>query len=76
MYAGVCVYIRTHTHTAQMGYSDVSPGVTVGMRHLGGLKNPDGLDLGLTAFFFNIFFLPKKKSKRCERKLPIISNLK
>ena len=26
-------------------------------------------------FFFNTFFLPKKKSKRCERKPPIISNL-
>ena len=26
-------------------------------------------------FSFNIFFLPKKKSKRCERKPPIISNL-
>jgi len=26
-------------------------------------------------FFFNIFFLPKKKSKRCERKPQIISNL-
>jgi len=29
----------------------------------------------MTAFFFNIFFLPKKKSKRCQRKPPIISNL-
>ena len=29
-----------------------------------------------TAFFFKIFFLPKKKSKRCERKPPMISNLK
>jgi len=27
-------------------------------------------------FFFNIFILSKKKSKRCERKPPIISNLK
>ena len=26
-------------------------------------------------FSFNKFFLPKKKSKRCERKPPIISNL-
>jgi len=33
-------------------------------------------DLELTAFFFDIFFLPEKKSKRCERKPPIISNLK
>jgi len=33
-------------------------------------------DLGLTAFFFNIFFLPKKKSKRCGRKSLIISNQK
>jgi len=23
----MCVYAHTHTHTAQMGYSDVSPGV-------------------------------------------------
>ena len=27
-------------------------------------------------FFFNKYFLSKKKSKRCERKTPIISNLK
>jgi len=27
VYVGVCVYAHTHTHTAQMGYSDVSPGV-------------------------------------------------
>jgi len=40
---GVCVCIRTHTHTAQMGYSVVSPGV--GMRHMEGPKNPDGLNL-------------------------------
>jgi len=38
----VCVYTHTHTHTAQMGYLDVSPGV--GMRHLEGPKNPDGLN--------------------------------
>ena len=25
MYVGVCACIRTHTHTAQMRYSDVSP---------------------------------------------------
>ena len=37
----VYVDVYTHTHTAQMGYSDVSPGV--GMRHLEGPKNPDGL---------------------------------
>ena len=41
----VCVYTHTHTHTAQMGYLDVSPGV--GMRHLDGPKNPDGLNLGI-----------------------------
>jgi len=55
------------------------------MRHLEGPKNPDGLNLSIRIFvhvykvhmcmFFNIFFLPKKKSKRCERKPPIISNL-
>ena len=39
----MCVYTPTHAHTAQMGYSDVSPGV--GMRHLEGPKNPDGLNL-------------------------------
>ena len=95
----VCVYvcIRTHTHTLHR-CSDVSPGV--GMRHLEGPKNPDGLNLDIHIFVyvykvhmciymlrggmrswtncffsFNIFFLPKKKSKRCERKPPIISNL-
>jgi len=36
----MCVYTHTLSHTAQMGYSDVSPGV--GMRHLEGLKNQDG----------------------------------
>jgi len=36
-----CKYTRTHTHTAQMGYSVVSPGV--GMRHLESRKNPDPL---------------------------------
>jgi len=44
----VCVYTHTHTHTAQMGCSDVSPGV--GMRHLEGPKNPDGLNLGIHVF--------------------------
>jgi len=34
----VCVYTHTNTHTAQMGYLDVSPGV--GMRHLEDPKNP------------------------------------
>ena len=96
MYA--CVYAHTHTHTVQMGYSNMSPGVE--MRHLEGPKNPDGLSLGIyifvymykvhmcmymlgggirfwtNCFFFNILFLPKKKSKRCERKPPIISNPK
>ena len=38
----MCVYTHTHTHTAQMGYLDVSPGVW--MRHLEGPKNPDGLN--------------------------------
>jgi len=93
---GVCTY--THAHTAQTGYSDVSP--EVGMLHLEGPKNPDGLNPGIyifvyvhkvhmctymlgsgmrswtNCFFFNIFILLKKKSNRCERKPPIISNLK
>jgi len=47
---GVCVYIRTHTHTAQMGYLDVSPRVR--MRHLEGLKNPDGLNLSIYVFVY------------------------
>ena len=46
VYVCVCVCIRTHT--AQMGYLDVSPGV--GMRHLEGPKNPDGLNLGIHIF--------------------------
>jgi len=47
---GVCVCIRTHTHTAQMRYLDVSPGV--GMRHLEGPKNPDGLNLDIHIFAY------------------------
>jgi len=44
----VCTH--THVHTAHMGYSDVSPGV--GMRHLEGMKNPDGLNLGMYVFVY------------------------
>jgi len=44
----MCVYTHSHTHTVQMGYSDVSLGA--GMRHLEGLKNPDGLNLGIHIF--------------------------
>ena len=50
VYVGVCVCIRTHTHTVQMGYLDVSPGV--GMRHLEGPTNPDGLNLGIHIFVY------------------------
>ena len=96
---GMYVCVHTHTHTAQMGYSVVSTGV--GMRHMEGLKNSDGLNLGMyifiyvynvhmcmymlggagmrswtNCFFFNLFFLSGKKSKRCERKPPIISTVK
>ena len=46
----MCVHTHTHTHTAQMGYSDVSPGV--GMRHLEGPKNPDGLNLSTYIFLY------------------------
>jgi len=42
------VYTHTHTHTAHMGYSGVSTGV--GMRHLEGPKNPDGL---ISAYFYS-----------------------
>jgi len=43
----VCSFSVGHTRTctAQMGYSIVSPGV--GMKHLEGPKNPDGLNLGI-----------------------------
>jgi len=50
VYVGVCVYTHTHTHAAQMGHSDVSPGV--GMRHLEDPKNPDGLILGIHIFVY------------------------
>jgi len=45
-----CVYTHTQTHTAQMRYLDVSPGV--GVRHLEGPKNPDGLNLGIYIFVY------------------------
>ena len=44
----VCVNTHTHTHAAETGYSDESPGI--GMRYLEGLKNPDGLNLGIYVF--------------------------
>jgi len=50
VYVGVCVCIRTHTHTANMGYSGVSTGFR--MRHLEGLKNPDGLNLCMYLFVY------------------------
>ena len=50
VYVGVCVCTHTHTHTAQMGYSDVRPGV--GMRHLEGPRNLDGLNLGTHIFVY------------------------
>jgi len=50
VYGCRCVYSHTHTHTAQMGYSDVGPGV--GMRHLEGQKNLDGLNLGICIFVY------------------------
>jgi len=47
-----CVYTHwhTHTHTAHMRYSYVVLGV--GMRHLEGPENPDGLNLGIFAFVY------------------------
>ena len=45
MWVYVCIYARTHTHPAQIGYTVVSPGV--GMRHLEGPNHPDGLDLDI-----------------------------
>jgi len=46
----MCVYTHTHTHTAHRGYSIESPGV--GIRHLAGPKNPDGLNLGIYALVY------------------------
>ena len=49
VYVCVSVCIRTHTHTLHRCL-DVSPGV--GMRHLEGPKNPDGLNLGIHIFVY------------------------
>jgi len=46
----MCVYTHTQTHTAPMRFSVVIPGV--GMRHLEGPKNPDGLNLGIYIFVY------------------------
>ena len=46
----MCAYVHTHTHTLQVGYSDVSPGPGIGTRHLEGPKNSDGLILGKHVF--------------------------
>jgi len=95
----VCVYTHTDTHTEQMGYLPVNVSPGVGMKHLEGPKNSDGLNLGIhifvyvykvhmcmymlrggmrswtNCFFLEHIFLPKKKSKRCERIPLLISNL-
>ena len=85
--------------TTSYGYSGVSPGV--GIKHLEGPKNPDGLTLGIYVFVYvckvhicmymlkgrmrsltqclfssTFVFFSTKKSKRCQRKPPIISNLR
>jgi len=49
VYVRVSVCIRTHTHTLHR-CSDVSPGV--GMRHLEGPRNPDGLNLDIHIFVY------------------------
>jgi len=46
----VFLYTHAHAHTAQMGYFDVSQGV--GMRHLEGPKNPDGLNFVIHVFIY------------------------
>ena len=46
----VCGYTHTHPRTTQMEYLDVSPGV--GMRHMEGPKNPDGLNLEIHIFVY------------------------
>ena len=99
MWVYVCVYAQTHTNTAQMGYSVVSPGI--GMRHLEDPVRRIQMDeyiyirkcvqsthvyvyarrrdeiLDFLLFSLASFFLSKKnKSKRCERKPPIISKVK
>jgi len=49
MWVYVCVYARTHTHCTD-GVLGVSPGV--GMKHLEGPKNLDGLNLGIHIFVY------------------------
>jgi len=55
---GVCVYIRAHTHTLNVLYSDVSPGVET--RNLENPKNLDGLNLGIYVFVhvYKVQFFP------------------
>jgi len=49
MWVYVCVYAHTHTHCTD-GVLGLSPGV--GMRHLEGPKNPDGLNLCMYIFTY------------------------
>jgi len=52
MWVYVCVYAHPHPHPhcTHIEYSVVSP--VVGMRHLEGQKNPDGLHLGICVFVY------------------------
>ena len=68
----MCVYLHTHAHTAQMGYSDVSPGV--GMRHLEGPKNADGLNLGIHILVYVYKVHMCKRRENVENENPILEH--
>ena len=60
MWACVCEYAHTHARCTD-GVLDASPGI--GMRYLEGLKNPDGLNLGIYVFVYMCYIYAERREE-------------
>ena len=60
MRACVCEFAHTHARCTD-GVLDASPGI--GMRYLEGLKNPDGLNLGIYVFVYMYYIYAERREE-------------